>query len=596
MGAGSGFGANLGTGSIPIVYNELDPVISYINPPPGGPTLGDRYLINSAPSGAWVGHATEVAEWDGGAWVYTVPATDDIIFVTATLSTYRFNGSTWVVYTGTALLQGGNSLGTDVLVGARNNKHLRFVTNNLTRGSVRATGEFVMGGSIPHASAIGDFQSTTKGFKFPSMTTAQKNAIATPATGLTVFDTDLGVHNYYDGASWVGFGGSGGGIVDITYADLLTLYNAGTMTPGFYKITDKADDGIIVEAVTASRLSLSATGLYLVPDFQFNGNYSGVLGLTGQAYVDGANIVWNATDEAGFPFANGDVVFQGGLHWQVTDSGLFTGTPPDGTNGYTVLPKATANVGYILEADFILYDFINDVVKKRFDKRNNEIDGFSIDFFQWGNDTCAHNIAIGTISNLNTTSVEFHGNYVGRGITFAATYTLGTGTHKCNHNTINFVATSAYGSSATVTIDDAASECSGCVIDTDRSMDFTNTTTDPTSGIYQAKMASNFVESITITGLTTIDLGVFKDYVGIMGLSSTNATESINLFANFVEGVPVRFNPEVGLTVTFVHGTGANQPRCNGATNKVINGSNGDTIEFVKRADGFIYQANGNTF
>jgi hypothetical protein len=42
------------------------------------------------------------------------------------------------------------------------------------------------------ASALFQIDSTTKGFLPPRMTTAQKVAIATPATGLVVFDTDLG--------------------------------------------------------------------------------------------------------------------------------------------------------------------------------------------------------------------------------------------------------------------------------------------------------------------------------------------------------------------------------------------------------------------
>jgi len=45
--------------------------------------------------------------------------------------------------------------------------------------------------TTPSASAILQTNSTTKGFLPPRMTTAQKNAITSPATGLVVFDTDL---------------------------------------------------------------------------------------------------------------------------------------------------------------------------------------------------------------------------------------------------------------------------------------------------------------------------------------------------------------------------------------------------------------------
>ncbi|CAB4214892.1 hypothetical protein UFOVP1469_1, partial [uncultured Caudovirales phage] len=46
-------------------------------------------------------------------------------------------------------------------------------------------------GATANASAILDAQSTTKGVRMPNMTTAQKNAIASPAAGLMVYDTTL---------------------------------------------------------------------------------------------------------------------------------------------------------------------------------------------------------------------------------------------------------------------------------------------------------------------------------------------------------------------------------------------------------------------
>lgn len=58
-------------------------------------------------------------------------------------------------------------------------------------------------GALPHASAMLDVQSTTKGLLVPRMTAAQKSAIAAPATGLMVYQTD-GTAGYYffNGVSW----------------------------------------------------------------------------------------------------------------------------------------------------------------------------------------------------------------------------------------------------------------------------------------------------------------------------------------------------------------------------------------------------------
>jgi hypothetical protein len=54
-----------------------------------------------------------------------------------------------------------------------------------------------------NASAIVQITSTTQGFLPPRMTTAQKNLIATPATGLMVFDTDLVRPCFFNGATWI---------------------------------------------------------------------------------------------------------------------------------------------------------------------------------------------------------------------------------------------------------------------------------------------------------------------------------------------------------------------------------------------------------
>lgn len=54
----------------------------------------------------------------------------------------------------------------------------------------------------PDASAMLDIKSTSKGMLVPRMTTALRTAIASPATGLLVYDTDLNKFYYYNGSTW----------------------------------------------------------------------------------------------------------------------------------------------------------------------------------------------------------------------------------------------------------------------------------------------------------------------------------------------------------------------------------------------------------
>lgn len=57
-------------------------------------------------------------------------------------------------------------------------------------------------GADPHASAILDLGSTTKGLLMPRLTSAQRTAIASPAPGLMIFNTDRKCPEWYTGTSW----------------------------------------------------------------------------------------------------------------------------------------------------------------------------------------------------------------------------------------------------------------------------------------------------------------------------------------------------------------------------------------------------------
>lgn len=77
----------------------LFPVINQLNTPPVA-ILGDRYLVDIAPTGAWVGNENNIAEWDGATWVYTIPTISNQVFITALNRTKVFDGIYWDDYYG----------------------------------------------------------------------------------------------------------------------------------------------------------------------------------------------------------------------------------------------------------------------------------------------------------------------------------------------------------------------------------------------------------------------------------------------------------------------------------------------------------------
>jgi len=79
---------------------------------------------------------------------------------------------------------------------------MTFYTGGSEQVRIDTSGNVGIGTSSPNASAILDVQSTTKGVRMPNMTTTQKNAIASPAAGLMVFDITLSKLCVYSGLAW----------------------------------------------------------------------------------------------------------------------------------------------------------------------------------------------------------------------------------------------------------------------------------------------------------------------------------------------------------------------------------------------------------
>jgi hypothetical protein len=103
------------------------------------------------------------------------------------------------------------SSGNFVCANAASSGHWTLTTNDLSY----IAGSVSIGTASQEASALFQIASTTKGFLPPRMTTTQRDAIASPATGLIAFNTTDNQYNYYNGSSWseLGSGTSGTEVV-----------------------------------------------------------------------------------------------------------------------------------------------------------------------------------------------------------------------------------------------------------------------------------------------------------------------------------------------------------------------------------------------
>ena len=221
----------------------------------------------------------------------------------------------------------------------------------------------------------------------------------------------------------------------VTNAQLLSAISGATLVQGdFYLVTDvsNANPYVMLQAITTSAISTDGSGYFLNADYQNVGNYSGVSGFVAQ------NGLW---DDSG-TYAIGDVVIWNNLHYK-NITGSNGGSPSTTPADWSLLSKSTTN-GYIKEVDFVVYNPTTNLIKVRYDFRNNEVDYYNngggrvtlVDF-PFGNDNVTYNKVKGnsTCYFCNSPS-DFVGNSLMNGnLTDSTNISSGT-TGQVSYNTI----------------------------------------------------------------------------------------------------------------------------------------------------------------
>ena len=149
-------------------------------------------------------------------------------------------------------------------------------TNSLSeRMTIKNDGAIGIGVSTPNASALLDLTSTSRGFLPSRMTSTQKNAISTPASGLVVYDTTLNNLCTYNGSSWVE-------LIESFSRSFIKLNRTSTLiTPGVITWNTNIKNGPDFNFTNnGSVFSVNTTGYY-----EINANFE-FLNITGERLIE----------------------------------------------------------------------------------------------------------------------------------------------------------------------------------------------------------------------------------------------------------------------------------------------------------------------
>ena len=116
------------------------------------------------------------------------------------------NGVVGVANTGTAV-NGSSTSGNGVSGSSTNSNGVTGASVNSKGGAFRnqvLVEEYSTANEVQEASSLFEVKSTVKGALLPRMTTTQRDAISSPATGLEIYNTTTGRKEVYNGSFWRG--------------------------------------------------------------------------------------------------------------------------------------------------------------------------------------------------------------------------------------------------------------------------------------------------------------------------------------------------------------------------------------------------------
>jgi hypothetical protein len=270
-----------------------------------------------------------------------------------------------------------------------------------------------------YASAQIAIDSTTKGFLPPRMTTTQRDAIATPATGLKVYNTTTNTTDTYDGATWQRFGQQtlikGSGTTSSTTALLVQNANASSslqiLDDGTATITN--NNTASLQVINSNTSNVSSSAIYASARSGGGGIAIGVYGTS----ISGIN------GYGGYFVANGNG------NANRTYVGVYGSSVVASSNSTQVGGSFRVEGGYTSGSVTGVLSTVDTIIEGGTNHLYRGVLGTTTNFYvdTTGSGYFANNILIGTTSSLGyKLNISGSGNFTNN-LTVTGSFTVTTG-------------------------------------------------------------------------------------------------------------------------------------------------------------------------
>lgn len=176
---------------VPFPFSVLD----ILNTPPGSPSNGDAYIVDTSPTGDWASNAKYVAVYTARGWVFIAPAVGMTLLVEDVDVFYHYNTSaSWAIGLDDGSGLTDNSVYPNSLLFPCGIPTVEDQTTTAPPGGASAGDAYIIG-----SSATGDWSGKDDYLAVYDGAAWQYHA---PADGMMVYDLTLETYYKYEDSSW----------------------------------------------------------------------------------------------------------------------------------------------------------------------------------------------------------------------------------------------------------------------------------------------------------------------------------------------------------------------------------------------------------